>query len=322
MTFGRRQEAREALEEAIALAEANGDLATATVALDSLGEIARDGSDYHQSQRDFERAVALAEQIGVPGRIGWPLTKLGRIHLLKGEWTRARAIFERALRLLGDDPRLAAYARIHLGQLDLLEGNQARGSAEIEAAMKAETPGRDLWLLRHGQRLLAERDLLDGQPSKALARLAPLVARAGDREPQGTIIFTLLFAPLAWAYLELGQEDEAESVLTEGMARARTQDHRLAQADLLRVQGMVRARQRRWQEAWDAFEEAITLAQHMPDPYREAQARAEAGWLAARRGKNTAAHDQLRGALAIVQRLRAEPYTRRIRQSLVELGRA
>jgi tetratricopeptide (TPR) repeat protein len=250
------------------------------------------------------------------------LAKLGRIHLLKGEWAQARAVLERALRLLGDDPRSAAYPRIHLGQMDLLEGNWEKCSAQVEAAMSAEAPGRDLWLRWHGQWLLAERDLLDGQPGAALARLTPLVGHTGGRERQCTIMFTLLFAPLAWAYLELDQEDEAEAVLTEGMARAHAQNHRLAQADLLRVQGMLRTRQGRWQEAWDAVEESISLAQQMPDPYREAQGRAEAGRLAARTGRGTQARDQLREALAIAQRLGAHPSIRRIRQSLAELGRA
>ena len=49
--------------------------------------------------------------------------------------------------------------------------------------MSAEAPGRDLWLRWHGQRLLAERDLLDGQPAAALARFTPLVGHTGGREP-------------------------------------------------------------------------------------------------------------------------------------------
>jgi Flp pilus assembly protein TadD len=134
-------------------------------------------------------------------------------------------------------------------------------------------------------------------------------------------MFTLLFAPLAWAYLELDQEDEAEAVLTEGMARAQAQNHRLAQAELLRVQGMLRTRQGRWQEAWEVLEEAIELAQHMPDPHREAQARAVLGTLAARTGKDVEARDQLRESLAIFQRLGAHPYIRRVQRSLVQLGR-
>jgi tetratricopeptide (TPR) repeat protein len=321
MTLGRREEARAALEESIALAQATGNLGTMTVALDNLGEIARDGGDYRQGQRDCERAVELAEQIGVPGRIAWTLTKLGRIHLLKGEWALARAILERALGLLGDDLRSAAFPRIHLGQMDLLEGNWEKGSAQVEAAMRAEAPGRDLWLRRHGQRLLAERDLLDGQSGAALARLTPLVEQPGGGEPHGTVIFTLLFAPLAWAYLELKQEAAAEAALAEGAERAQAQNHRLAQADLLRVQGMLRTRQGRWQEAWEALEGAISLAQDMPDPYREVQGRAEAGNLAARTGDLANGRKHLQEALAVAQRLGAHPYIRRIRHSLVQLDR-
>jgi tetratricopeptide (TPR) repeat protein len=316
MVLGRREEAREALEEAIALAEATGNLGTMTVALDNLGEIARDGGDYRQAQRDCERAVELAEQTGVPGRIGWTLTKLGRIHLLKGEWRHARALFERALRLLGDDPRSAAYPRIHLGQLDLLEGNWESGSAQVEAAMRAELPGRDLWLRWHGNRLLAERDLLDGQPAEALARLKPLVEQTGSRKPRGNVMFTLLFAPLAWSHLEMDQENEAEAVLIEGMERARAQNHELARAELLRMYGMLRTRQGRWQEAREALEEAIELAQRMPDPHREAQARVVLSRLAARTGKDSEAETQLRQALAIFQRLGAHPHIRCAQRSL------
>ncbi len=318
MTVGRREQAREALEEAIALAEATDNLGTVSVALDNLGEIARDGGDYRQAQRDCERAVELAEQTGVSGRIAWSLTKLGGIHLLEGEWARARAIFERALQLLSDDPQSAAYPRIHLGQLDLLQGNWERGSLQVEAAMKPEGPQPDLWLLRHGERILAERDLLDGKPAEALARLRPLIDQPGSGQPQ----VTLLFAPIAWAYLELDDAGEAQSVLNGGMKRAHTQNHRLAQSDLLRVQGMLRGREGRWEEARATLAEAIHLAQSMPDPYREVQARAEAGTLATQTGDLTEARDQLQEALALAQGLGAHPYVRSIRQSLTRLGRA
>ena len=122
---------------------------------------------------------------------------------------RHDAHFERALRLLDDVPRGAAYPHIHLGQLDLLQGDWKRGGAQVEAAIKLTGPKPDLWLLPYGQRLLAERELLDGKPAAALAHLGPLIHEPGARVPQ----VTLLFAPLAWSCLEVGQEDEAEAVL-------------------------------------------------------------------------------------------------------------
>jgi tetratricopeptide (TPR) repeat protein/transcriptional regulator with XRE-family HTH domain len=321
MAVGRREDARAALERAIALAQETGNLGTMTVALDNLGEIARDGGDYRQAQRDCERAVALAEQTGIPGRIGWTLTKLGRVHLLRGEWPLARATFERALALLSDDPRSAAYPRVYLGQLDLLEGNGERGSAQVQAAMNAEEPGRDLWLRWHGTRLLAARDLLEGEPAAALARLTALIDGTDGRTPQGTIMFTLFFAPLALAYLELGREAEAESALARGMDLARAQNHELARADLLRVQGALRTRQGRWQEARAALDEGLEMTRRMPDPYREGQIRVVLGTLAARSGNRDEARDQLREAIALFRRLGAHSYLRRAQRMLVELGR-
>jgi transcriptional regulator with XRE-family HTH domain len=58
------------------------------------------------------------------------------------------------------------------------------------------------------------------------------------------------------------------------------------------------------------------LAQRMPDPHREAQARAVLGAPAARTGNKTEARDQLREALAIFQRLGAHPYIRRVQRPL------
>jgi tetratricopeptide (TPR) repeat protein len=72
----------------------------------------------------------------------------------------------------------------------------------------------------------------------------------------------------------------------------------------------------RREEAREALDEAIELAQHMPDPHREAQARAVLAALAARSGRDAEAREQLREALAIFQRLRARPYVRRVQRSL------
>ena len=83
---------------------------------------------------------------------------------------------------------------------------------------------------------------------------------------------------------------------------------------------MVRGRQERWQEAWAALDESVRLAQHMPDPYRELRARAEAGTLAVRIGNFGQAQEQLQQALVIAERVRALPYIHRLRQSLESLA--
>jgi hypothetical protein len=121
--------------------------------------------------------------------------------------------------------------------------------------------------VRSGQRVLAEQELLQGQPGAALARLEPLVERSDSEEP-GVM---RLLPYLAWAYLEVGNDARAEEVVLEGILRARAQGHRLALVELLRVRSMVLARRRRWDEVERAFEEAVSVARSVSYPYAEAR---------------------------------------------------
>jgi uncharacterized protein HemY len=101
--------------------------------------------------------------------------------------------------------------------------------------------------------------------------------------------------------VELDDEEAAERTLAEGVERAQRRSHGVARVDLLRVEGMLRSRQGRWEEAQRLLAEAIDGAHRMPDPYREAQSCAEMGVLAARRGDETAAREHGASALAMMQ---------------------
>jgi hypothetical protein len=69
-----------------------------------------------------------------------------------------------------------------------------------------------------------------------------------------------------WANLELGDDDRAEGVMMEGIERTSAQGHRLALVELLKVRGVVLARQHRWVEAERAFEEAVSVARSVRYP--------------------------------------------------------
>lgn len=308
MTVGRPVQAWEALVQAIALAEATENLGTMSVALDNLGDIACDSGDYREGRRQFERAAEVAEQTGLPGRMGWTLIKLGRVLVLMGEWRQARAVFERSGQLLGSDPPTAIYPRMYLAQLDLWEGDSADAAAELQVVMDTANPRRDQWLLRYGNRILAQHELLEGRPAQALERLAPLLETYGAEAP-GAI---LLLAPLAQAYADLNREVEAEQTLAEGLERARAQSHGVARADLLRVEGILRCRQERWEDAQRALDEAINATRRMPDPYREAQACAAMAVLLAQKGDGSGSRDQLQEALTIARRIGARPFAQHV----------
>jgi tetratricopeptide (TPR) repeat protein len=339
MTLGRSDDARAVLQETIGLVETGAgpgstgaDLLASWAAstgvpflsstgaglLESLAQIYRDGGEFEQSRQYLEQALELAEKAGIPGRTGWALLKLSGLAFLLGYWPDARAYFERASRIFGLADA-ASYCRLHVAQLGLAEGDVEKAAESLETIIRRADSRRDLWLVRQAQRLLAERDLLDGRPESALARLEPLVDRPGLQEPQVTALMPLL----AWAHLQLGDELEAEEILTRCLERARAQNHRLATADAIRIRGMLRTQQSKWKEAFSDFDEVTSLAKSMPYPYAEAQALYQSGMTHVRRRgllewrpATGQAREHLQNALAIFQRLGARPYVERTEQAL------
>src|SRR5262249_15183405 len=119
--------------------------------------------------------------------------------------------------------------------------------------------------LRWTQMTLAERDLLDGYPYEACARLEPLLDRGRYQETD----VTRLLPFLAWAYLELGEEPRAQATAHQAIARARAQHMCPALSDGLRVQALLSVRQHCWGEAQGTLEEALMLCRAMPYPWAE-----------------------------------------------------
>jgi tetratricopeptide (TPR) repeat protein len=328
MTLGQRTQAREVLEEAVVLAEATGNFGTMSVALDNLAELFRDGGDFHRSSTYLVRALRAAEQTGESasitwtfersggaGRSAWMLTRLGRITFLLGDWSAAQAHLGRAAELfrsVGLEWQ-ATYPLVHLWNIQLLRGEEEAAAREhLESVVAAANPHRDVWIVRHVQRFLAELDLLEGRPRAALAHLQPLVDLAALDYPQALQLLLVL----AQAHLELGNTSKAEQLLATCEERARAQNERLFLVDMLQAQGVLLTRQERWDEACRVFDEMLDIARSMSFPYGRARALYHSGMMRLEKGEPEQATEQLREALATFQRLGARPYVERTGQAL------
>ena len=166
----------------------------------------------------------------------------------------------------------------------------------------------------HG--LLAERELLQGRPDAALARLTPLLDHPGT----APIELTPLLPLVAWAHLERGEVATAAEAVARGIAHARAQHHRLALVNALRVQAMVATRQGCWAQAEQALEEGLALARRMPYPYAEACLLHVSGALHAQKGEPEPACERLEAALEIFRRLGARKDVESVEQALATSG--
>jgi tetratricopeptide (TPR) repeat protein len=126
---------------------------------------------------------------------------------------------------------------------------------------------------------------------------------------------------LAEAYLEVGDSERARAVLDDGLALARAMQNRLDILAMRRVEGMLLAHEGRWEEAEEAFRDAVSLARSSAIPYAEARVLYEWGGMDWEMGAVQQAQERWHQAFTLFQRLGAKPYSERTERLLSEVER-
>ena len=171
------------------------------------------------------------------------------------------------------------------------------------------------WWRRHGEYVLALRDLLEGRPDHALARLEPLLLNVKlDLQEQS------LFLPaFAEAYLETGNVHQAQQVL-DGALALQALTMRGVLADTLRVHAKLLLAGGDIAGAGAVLDDLLDLTRSTPNPFAEAQALAEYGQLEAKRDRPRAARERLGEAITIYRRLDAQPFVEQTQRALAQLA--
>ncbi|HZS92214.1 MAG TPA: AAA family ATPase [Chloroflexota bacterium] len=316
--MGRTDEGLHVLDEAIAQAEAVGDLYTVCVALDPVGYTRMVRGEFEASARCYELAVATAERLGDPAWIANMISHRGGPAFFTGHWAQAREDFEHGVALsrkLGNSMALG-YTLGWRAKLRLRSGEWTAAAEDLaEVSALLERAG-DLNPLREAQSHLAELDLLQGRPAAARDRLIPLLDRAGLEEMD----VTQLLPTLAWAHLELGDVPAAVELAVQAIRRAKAQSLQRALVNALRVQAMVAIRQGQWDEATSALEEGLELARTMPYPYAEARLLHVYGQMHVQTGETEPARERMEAALVIFRRLGARKDIERVEQAIANIS--
>jgi tetratricopeptide (TPR) repeat protein/transcriptional regulator with XRE-family HTH domain len=319
--LGQLEEACRVLEERLTLAEVSNDYWGQLSAAHYLGKLSVAQGDFDAALHYHGRALELAEQLGARSRISAETSNLSEVLFYLGDWARARSQAERAVKIArsassGLTASYFQYADVlrRLGMIRAAVGEWEKALPCLEESiiLAEQVPYPEA--VRTGQGILAEQELLRGEPGAALARLEPLVDRSYPEE-LGTV---RLLPYLSWAYLELEDADHAEEVVLEGIERARAQGHKLALVELLKVGGMVLASQRRWDEAERAFEEAVSVARSVRYPYAEARALYEWGLMHVGKSDPKQGRHQLEKAAEIFRELDSRPYSELAQKALAE----
>lgn len=133
---GRWEEARQALDRAIALARAAGDQANEAIAINMLAERALGVGDYPAARRHAGDALTRMRAIARKSGIATSLATLGRVATIEGRNAEARQLLGESLKTFEEiGSKDAGSVRTALAQLALAEGRTREALAQL-----AQTP--------------------------------------------------------------------------------------------------------------------------------------------------------------------------------------
>lgn len=317
MLMGRDEEALSALQSAAALAAAKGNHAVLGGVANLSALIAEDRGDFERARDHAVSALLAGERLGDLILVYHALTRLAAQAFFKGEWGEAHRHMERAQNLPERSPRTEAATALELGRLCMGEGAWEQATAHLDACIATASRMGIRVVERTAQCLLAERDLLEGRPQAALARLRPLLDRAGLEE---RMVTNYVLPVLAWAYLDLDGIEQAGQTIAEAIRRQRAGRYRFGLAAALRVQAQVALHQGDRPAAEQALEEGLALVRAMPYPHSEGRLLEVYSRLHLASGEVGAARERLEAALAVFRRLGALKDSERIAQLLSTIG--
>ena len=318
MHLARYDDALRLLESAIPRAESVGDLHTVCIALGFCAVVYHGRHAVDKAGNYHARAVEVAERLGDPREISHRAVEASYFTFLVGDWARSRQYAERAVTSALDLDSLRAFVQplYTLGEISLYTGAWEDADGYLRECV---TIAEHLQLtdhLREVQALLAEKQLLEGEPGAALERLRPLLDTPGW---EAHLSFLLLVAATR---LEAGDLEGAEEAVTKALADATRHRLPVALVDALRIQGAIAGRRDAWEEGEARLQRAVELAHNITYPWGEARALYEFGRISARRGEGDRAEEQLAAASAIFAALGAEPYRVRADEALAGLRSA
>lgn len=316
--MGLLQDATSALEGAIPLAEAAGELGSLCEALHFAGLACRAQGEFSRERVCIERGLIAARQLGDPTWEAFMIARRARSAFFMGDWDSAATDFEHSVELAREVGVHSGYAVVllGLGRFALARGEKERASGYLDEALAESVRSGNQQAQREIQAVLAERDLLDARPAGVIQSLEPLLA--GSDRCENTVTFLLPL--LAWAYLETGDGAHAQAVVEQAAASMRNVSDRVGLIEALRVRALVATHDRRWQEAEVALAEALELCRTMGHPYAEAKTLYGMGLLYARMNEPARARERLEGAAEILGRFGERLYAMHAEHALAELS--
>jgi adenylate cyclase len=344
---GNYAEARERLNEGLALARQAGDTMRVALALHNLGNVALDQGDHITAGALYEESLALWREIGHKQGIATSLSNLGLVAWRRGDYTAAQALSEEGLRLkreIGHKQGIAI-SLSNLGNLASSQGDLAAGRTLYEESLGLHREMGDKWyssllLSNLGTVAYSQGDFavawglfeeslslsreMDDKPgvSYSLDNLGSVAASQGDfgaaralceeglnlrREMDDKQGISYSLDNLGSVATCLGDFGVARALFEEGLNLKREMDDKQGVARTLANLGLMAMEQGDYAAARQWLEESLTPIRETGDKYNIPRSLAYLGYLNLLQGDSSAAQSLFSESLAFNQEIGLKP---------------
>ena len=208
--LGRREQAREMLEEVMADGERHGVHRAVAYTLANLATIAILQHQYERALSLSERAIEVCRRYEPRAGLVQPVTNLAELRLRLGMVNEAEHTVRFGLQACGNGLPLSRYAYFAkvMAAIHLTRGETNRAAKECATAISGATCAGDIALLAQCHRIAARIALEDGDVARARAAIAAAneVRHSPFGQAELAVLETRLARALGDAYIEQGRK--------------------------------------------------------------------------------------------------------------------
>ena len=273
---------------------------------------------YDEAREVAVAAVERARTQSALGALPYALTELSELDFRTGYWPSATANAAEAIRIAEETGQetVLAYALACLARLEAVKGDEEGCRAHAARAIELGEH-RIGAAVGFGLSAVGLLELGLGRAKEAVQTLGLLSALAAERglgEPN-VVQWSSDFIE---ACIRADRKEDAERELLELESRVQETGRMWAAATAARCRGLLVEEP----EVTDAFEAALALHADVPAPFERGRTLLAYGERLRRSRRRTDARPQLREALAVFEKLGAEPWSARARWELTATGEA
>jgi class 3 adenylate cyclase/tetratricopeptide (TPR) repeat protein len=293
---GKYEQASGWIHKALPILEKHSSTLELASAFNRLVALNYNQGNLEQALENAQKGLEIRREMGDLYGIANSNNNLGALMSNTGDWDQALTHLEDALdlyRKLGYADGIIS-AQSNMAVIVMGRGDHTRAELLLQEALQLARGIDNAWLVASILHRLGERAILTMEPEKVFVNLEESLQIANDA---GAIeVESEASWRMAWAYLQLGKEEEAQEWVEKAIELAEKSGSKEALGNSLRIQGTLQRIAEQVDKAEESLCSSIDILEALGNRYEVARSQLEVGHMYALKAKSTGDVDATRSA--------------------------